>query len=61
MLAGSASSNPLLFVAALFLLLAWKTAGYYGLDRFLLPKLGTPWTKGAPLAIGEKKQATTTA
>jgi len=25
------------------LVLAWKTAGYIGLDRFLLPLLGTPW------------------
>ena len=25
------------------LVLAWKTAGYIGLDRFLMPLLGTPW------------------
>ncbi|MEP7289184.1 MAG: DoxX family protein [Chloroflexota bacterium] len=43
LMAGSASTNPLLFVAAIFLVLAWKTAGYYGLDRYLLPRLGTPW------------------
>ena len=43
MLAGSASTNPLLFAAAILLVLAWKTAGHYGLDRFLLPYLGTPW------------------
>jgi thiosulfate dehydrogenase [quinone] large subunit len=49
MLAGSASSNPLLFVAALLLIMAWKTAGYYGIDRWLLSKLGTPWTPGTPL------------
>lgn len=46
MLAGSASSNPLLFVAGIALVLAWKTAGYYGVDRFLLPRLGTPWSLG---------------
>jgi len=44
-MAGTASSNPLLFVAALLLVLAWKTAGWYGLDRFLLPLLGTPWNR----------------
>jgi len=44
-MAGTASSNPLLFVAALLLILAWKTAGWYGLDRFLLPLLGTPWNR----------------
>lgn len=43
MLAGSASTNPVLFLGAVFLMLAWKTAGYWGLDRWLLPKLGTPW------------------
>ncbi len=43
LMAGSASTNPLLFVAAIALILAWKTAGWYGLDRFLLPRFGTPW------------------
>lgn len=42
-MAGSASSNGLLLVAALFLVLAWKIAGYYGADYFLLRWLGTPW------------------
>ena len=42
-MAGTASSNPLLFAIGVFLILAWKTAGYWGLDRFLLPMLGTPW------------------
>src|SRR5258708_405219 len=42
-MAGSASSNGLLFAAAVLLILAWKVAGYYGVDRFLLPRLGTPW------------------
>lgn len=43
MMAGSASTNPMLFVAALVLMFAWKTAGYLGVDYFLLPALGTPW------------------
>jgi thiosulfate dehydrogenase [quinone] large subunit len=43
LLAGSASSNPVLFTMAIGLMLAWKVAGYYGLDRYLLPMLGTPW------------------
>ncbi len=43
MMAGSASSNPMLFVVALGLIMAWKVSGYIGLDRFLLPWLGTPW------------------
>ncbi len=43
MLAGSASTNPLLFVAAVGLILAWKVAGYIGADYYLLRYLGTPW------------------
>jgi thiosulfate dehydrogenase [quinone] large subunit len=44
LLAGSASTNPILFTAAIGLILAWRVAGWYGLDRYLLPMLGTPWT-----------------
>lgn len=47
LLAGSASTNPVLFTLAIGLILAWKVAGYYGLDRYLLPRLGTPWRRGA--------------
>lgn len=43
MMAGSASINPLLLIVAIGLILAWKIAGYYGVDRFLLPYIGTPW------------------
>ncbi len=43
MLAGSASTNPVLLLLGFLLVLAWKTAGYIGLDRWLLPILGTPW------------------
>jgi thiosulfate dehydrogenase (quinone) large subunit len=46
MLAGSASTNPVLFTLAIGLILAWRVAGYYGLDRYLLPRLGTPWRPG---------------
>jgi thiosulfate dehydrogenase (quinone) large subunit len=43
MMAGSASTNPMLFVVAIGLVLAWKVAGYLGADYFLLRWLGTPW------------------
>lgn len=46
LLAGSASSNPVLFTLAIGLILAWRVAGWYGLDRYLLPKLGAPWSPG---------------
>lgn len=46
LLAGTVSSNPVLIVPAILLVLAWKTAGWWGLDRWLLPALGTPWSPG---------------
>ena len=35
-------------VCATWLVLAWRIAGWYGFDRYLLPRLGTP---GAPVAV----------
>jgi thiosulfate dehydrogenase [quinone] large subunit len=43
MLAGSASTNPVLFFIALLLILAWKVAGYIGVDFFILRWIGVPW------------------
>lgn len=42
-MAGSASLNGLLLVLSMLLILAWKTAGYIGLDHFLFPLIGAPW------------------
>ena len=47
MLAGTTSTNPVLFALTVFLVLGWKVAGWIGLDRVLLPLLGTPWRPGA--------------
>jgi thiosulfate dehydrogenase [quinone] large subunit len=46
LLAGTVSTNPILFTLSIGLILAWKVAGYLGLDRYLLPLLGTPWKPG---------------
>lgn len=43
MMAGTASTNPVLFALAILLMLAWKVAGYIGLDYYVLPLVGTPW------------------
>ena len=42
-MAGSASTNGLLLLAALLLVMAWKIAGYIGADYFLLRFVGVPW------------------
>ncbi len=47
MLAGSAGVNPLYFLLAMLLVMAWKNAGWWGLDRFALRLFGTPWHAGA--------------
>lgn len=44
--AGTVSINPLLAVLQLFLILAWRIAGWIGLDKYVLPRLGTPWQPG---------------
>jgi len=40
LLAGTVSTNPILFVIAVLIMLAWKVAGFIGLDRFILPHFG---------------------
>lgn len=59
MLAGTASSNPVLFGLGVFLVLAWKVAGWHGLDRYLLPMLGAPWKPGRVFS-GAREQRTVT-
>jgi thiosulfate dehydrogenase [quinone] large subunit len=45
--AGTLSINPILFLIELILILAWRTAGWWGLDRWALPIVGTPWQRGS--------------
>lgn len=37
---------PLHFAGVVLMVLTWKTAGWIGLDRWLLPLLGLPWQGG---------------
>jgi thiosulfate dehydrogenase [quinone] large subunit len=46
MLAGAVSINPILLFLELLLILAWRVAGYLGVDFALLPLMGTPWQHG---------------
>jgi thiosulfate dehydrogenase [quinone] large subunit len=55
MLAGSASTNPILFALTVGLMLGWRVAGYYGVDRYLLPILGVPWNRRA-VVVGTEGQ-----
>jgi thiosulfate dehydrogenase [quinone] large subunit len=53
LLAGTISTNPLLFIFATWLVLAWKTAGWVGLDHWVLTMVGTP---GKPGKIFKKSE-----
>jgi thiosulfate dehydrogenase [quinone] large subunit len=63
MMAGSASVNPVFFVISVGLILAWKVSGRVGADYFLLPWIGTPWSRteaapaSAPHLPGAKRAA----
>jgi thiosulfate dehydrogenase [quinone] large subunit len=46
MMAGTASANPVMIIISILLILAWRTAGYWGLDRLVLKLVGTPWQPG---------------
>ena len=59
LLAGAVSINPIIGGLAILLVLAWRVAGYYGVDRWLLPLLGTPWTGSLAKAEAEKPKQTT--
>jgi thiosulfate dehydrogenase [quinone] large subunit len=43
--AGTAGANPLMALVAILIVLAWRVAGWWGLDRWILPAVGVP---GAP-------------
>ena len=54
LMAGTVTTNPLMFGLLVLVVLAWKNAGYYGLDHYLLPKLGTPGQQSRPEAATQE-------
>ena len=41
--AGSAGVNPAMILGSFVMVMAWRNAGWVGLDHWLLPRLGVPW------------------
>ncbi len=41
LLSGSIAINPIMLLLAFLLITAWRTAGWWGADRWVLPALGT--------------------
>jgi thiosulfate dehydrogenase [quinone] large subunit len=56
LLAGTVSTNPFMFILATWLVLAWRIAGYYGLDFFVLPRIGAP--RGPDFDRGSRRRPT---
>ena len=52
LLAGTVSVNPVLFILETWLVLAWRVAGYWGLDRWALRLIGVP---GAPGTLFQRR------
>lgn len=48
MMAGTASVNPVLFTISILLVLSWKTAGWWGLDRWLMHLVASRQKSGSP-------------
>lgn len=59
LLAGTLSTNPMLFILATWLVLAWRVAGFIGLDRFVLPAGGVPGHAGKLFKHEEKPAVAT--
>ncbi len=45
--AGTAATNPTMIILEALIIFGWRASGWWGLDRFLLPHLGTPWSPRA--------------
>lgn len=43
---GTAGANPLMFILAILIMLAWRVSGWWGLDRWVLPAIGVPGAAG---------------
>jgi thiosulfate dehydrogenase [quinone] large subunit len=59
MFSGSAGVNPMYAIAALLLLLAWRNAGWFGLDRFLLRSSTSTQTRRMALTRGTRGRVAT--
>ncbi len=55
MMADLASSNPMLLMIAIGLIVAWRVSGYVGIDYFLLPRLGSARHILSSIRLGENQ------
>lgn len=58
LLAGTTSTNPLLVILEILCMFGYSVAGYWGLDRWLLPLIGTPWERDEPRPVAPTSAGT---
>jgi len=58
LLSGAVSLNPEMMLLGALVVLAWRNAGWIGLDRWLLPTLGTPWQPGEAFVRADRPRGT---
>jgi thiosulfate dehydrogenase (quinone) large subunit len=56
--AGTTSSNPMLILLEVVVLLGWRVAGWWGVDRLLLPRIGTPWAARPVAETAQRRYST---
>jgi thiosulfate dehydrogenase [quinone] large subunit len=54
--AGTAGANPLMALVGILIVLAWRVAGWWGLDRWILLAIGVPGAPGK-LFVGRRRGA----
>jgi thiosulfate dehydrogenase [quinone] large subunit len=59
MFSGSAGVNPAYAIVALFLIMAWRNAGYFGLDRYALPMVRHLFRRGTHVQGATARPPTT--
>nr|WP_274540283.1 DoxX family protein [Deinococcus sp. UR1] len=57
LLAGTISTNPLLFILATWLVLGWRVAGWWGLDRWVLARFGVTASPTRPADFNEQRKS----
>lgn len=51
LLAGAVSTNPIMLALELVLIIGWRPAGWWGLDRWIIPRIRPLWGEGQPTSV----------
>jgi len=51
LLAGAVSTNPIMLALELVLIIGWRPAGWWGLDRWIIPRIRPLWGEGQTKSV----------